>query len=162
MSSLGHRSRRTQNESLFAWCGFWSRGIIEPIFLENEQSRSLAEHIERIFVHKNWRGGFWQHLVSTGRRYVPHSRSYTRCFEPFFLKVALSAAELMSFGHLAAAIWHRWTLIWGLTIDTLNDNIQEAIDEIQLHTIDNVLKNCTGRLGYCMASRASHLDCTFI
>ena len=28
------------------------------------------------------------------------------------------------------------------TIDALRDNIREAIVEIQLHTIDNVLKNC--------------------
>ena len=41
---------------------------------------SLSGHIERIFVHKNWRGGYWQHLVSTQRRYVSHSRSYIRCF----------------------------------------------------------------------------------
>ena len=44
------------------------------------QRRSLSDHFEWIFVHKNWRGAYWQHLVSTGRRYVPHSRSYTRCF----------------------------------------------------------------------------------
>ena len=29
------------------------------------------------------------------------------------------------------------------TIDALMDNIREAIGEILLHTIDNVLKNCT-------------------
>ena len=29
------------------------------------------------------------------------------------------------------------------TIDALKDNIREAIGEIQLHTIDNVLKNST-------------------
>ena len=44
------------------------------------------------------------------------------------------------------------------TIDALKDNIREAIGEIQLHTIDNVLKNCTDRVGYCMASRDSHLN----
>ena len=33
------------------------------------------------------------------------------------------------------------------TIGALNDNIREAIDEIQLHTIDNVLKNLTDRVG---------------
>ena len=49
------------------------------------QWRSLSNHVERIFVHKNWRGGYWQHLVSTGRRYVPHSQSYT-CFAPCFSK----------------------------------------------------------------------------
>ena len=31
-----------------------------------------------------------------------------------FLKIALSAAELMSFGYLGAAIWQRWTIICGV------------------------------------------------
>ena len=44
------------------------------------------------------------------------------------------------------------------TIDALRHNIREAIDEIQLRTIDNVLKNWTDRVGYCMASRGSHLN----
>ena len=44
------------------------------------------------------------------------------------------------------------------TIKTLRDSIGEAIGEIQLHTIDNVLKNLTDRVGYCMASRGSHLN----
>ena len=57
------------------------------------------------------------------------------------------------------------------TIDALKDNIRKAIGEIQLHTIDNVLKNWIDRVGYCMASRGSHFneiifiinrrDCTF-
>ena len=38
------------------------------------------------------------------------------------------------------------------TIAALRDNIREAIGEIQLHTIDNVFKNWTDRVGYCMAS----------
>ena len=48
------------------------------------QWRSLSGHVERIFVHKNWRGEYWQHLVSTGRHYVLHSRSHTRCFASCF------------------------------------------------------------------------------
>ena len=48
----------------------------------------------------------------------------------------------MPFGHPRAAIWHRWTIICGVavkakcyadkpeTIDTLKDNVREAIDEI--------------------------------
>ena len=44
------------------------------------------------------------------------------------------------------------------TIDALKDNIRKAIGEIQLHTIDNVLKNCTDYVGYCMASRGSYLN----
>ena len=44
------------------------------------------------------------------------------------------------------------------TIDALKDKIREAIDEIQLHTMDNVLKNWTDRVGYCMARRDSLLN----
>ena len=40
------------------------------------------------------------------------------------------------------------------TIDALKDNI----GEIQLHTIDNVLKIWTDRVGYCMASRGNQLN----
>ena len=44
------------------------------------------------------------------------------------------------------------------TIDALKDNIRETIGEnAQLHTIDNVLKNWTDRVGYCLASRVSLL-----
>ena len=48
------------------------------------QWRSLSGYVELIFVYKNWRGRYWQHLVSTGRRKLPHSRSYTRSFAPYF------------------------------------------------------------------------------
>ena len=34
------------------------------------------------------------------------------------------------------------------TIDTLKDNIREAIGEIQLHIIDNVLQNLIDRVAY--------------
>ena len=44
------------------------------------------------------------------------------------------------------------------TIDALKDHISEAISEIQLHTIDNVLKNWHDRVADCMASRGSHLN----
>ena len=44
------------------------------------------------------------------------------------------------------------------TIDALKDNIRETICEIQLHIIDNVLKNWIDRVGYCMASRGNHLN----
>ena len=73
------------------WCEFWFRGIIGPFFFQKRASRgrysqwrSLSSHVEWIFVHKNWRGGYWQYLVSIGRHYVPHSQIYTRFFEPWF------------------------------------------------------------------------------
>ena len=42
------------------------------------------------------------------------------------------------------------------TIDSLKENIRKAIGEIQPHTMDNVLKNWTDRVGY--ASRGKHLN----
>ena len=42
------------------------------------------------------------------------------------------------------------------TIDAVKDNIREPIGEIRLHTIGNVLKNWTDRVGYCMTSRGSN------
>ena len=42
------------------------------------------------------------------------------------------------------------------TINALKDNIREAIGVIQLHTIDNVFKNCTDCVGYCMTSRGNY------
>ena len=44
------------------------------------------------------------------------------------------------------------------TIIALKDNSREAIGEMQLHTIDNLLINSIDRVGYCMASWGSHLN----
>ena len=81
-------------------------------------------------------------MVSTG--------NYTRIFCALFLKIALSAAELMSFGHLGALDYYLWGAVKDKcyadkpdTIEALKNNISEAIGEIQLHTIDNLLKNWT-------------------
>ena len=70
-------------------------------------------------------------------------------FCALFLKIALLAAELMSFGHHFTMLDY---YLWGAvknkcyadkpgTFDALKDNIREAIGDIQLQTIDNVLKN---------------------
>ena len=57
------------------------------------------------------------------------------------LKIALSAAELMSFGHHGTSVKDMCYADKPETIDALKENIREAIGEIQLHTIDNALKN---------------------
>ena len=78
----------------------------------------------------------------------------------------------MSYGHLGAAIWHRWTIICAVpskcytdkpeTIDALNDNIREAIGEIQLHTIDNILpRSAEAATGMKLLSIINRKDCTF-
>ena len=87
-------------------------------------------------------------------------------FCALFLKIALSVAELMSFVHLGAVLDYymrgtarnKYYADKPETIDALKVHICEAIGEIQLHTIDNILNNWTDRVGYNMASRDSHLN----
>ena len=161
----------THPKRVTVWCGFWSRGIIKPFYFRKwamrdhySQWRSLSGHDERIFVHKNWREAYWQHLVSTRRRYVPHSRSYTRRLALCFWR---SHYQPQSWCRLASSeLWPLDYYLWDAVkdkcyagkpekTDSLKDNIRESIGEIQLHTID-VLKNWTNR--YCTVSRGSHLN----
>ena len=87
------KSRRTPNESLFG-ADFGSRGIIGRYFFENEQGGAVTVNGDRygtmlneIFIHKTWRGRYWQYLVSTALCYVQYSRSDTRCFAPCFWRL---------------------------------------------------------------------------
>ena len=82
----------THPKRVTVWCGFWSRGIIRKWARSGRYSQwqSLSGNAERIFVHKCWRGGYWQHLLLTGWHY---SRSYRRRFA------------------LWASIWYRCTII---------------------------------------------------
>ena len=125
------------------------------------QWRSLSGHVEWIFVYKNLRGGYGQHLVSTGWRYVPHSRRYIRCLAACFwrshcqpqswCRMATSELQFDTIALLfVGAVKAKCYADKLETIDALKDNICKASGEIQLHTID--------RTGYCMASRGSHLN----
>ena len=80
-------------------------------------------------------------------------------FCALFLNIALSAAELMS--SLTPLNYYLWAAVKDKcyvdkpeTINALKDNIRDGVGEIQLHKIDNVLKNWTARVGYCTARRA--------
>ena len=43
-------------------------------------------------------------------------------------------------------------------IEALKHEIEVGIHRIEAHIIENVLKNWVDRLGYCKASRGSHLN----
>ena len=97
MSHLGHRKparihwKADASKTSHCLVQILDQSLNWAIFLRKwasrgrySQWRSLLSHVKRIFVHKNLREGYCQHLVLTGRRYVPHSQSYTRCFAPCF------------------------------------------------------------------------------
>ena len=165
MSHLGTENpqayieKPTHPKRVTVWCGFWSRGIIGPFFFARRgrysQWRSLSGHVERIFVPKNWRGGYWQHLLSTGRRYV-EDHIISRWADVVWPSRSCDLTPLDYY--LFSAVKDKCYADKPETIDALKNNIHEIIGEIQLHTIDNVLKNWTDRVGYCMARRGSHLN----
>ena len=79
----------THPNRVTVWCGFWSRDIIGLFFFENEQEGTVTVNADRNRAMLN------EFLftkieekdianISTGRRYVPHSWSYTWCFAPCF------------------------------------------------------------------------------
>ena len=68
------------------------------------QWQSLSGHMERIFVHKNWRWRYWQHLVSTGRRYVQRSPVLRPVFEDRIISRRTDVVWPPQ-----STIWRRWT-----------------------------------------------------
>ena len=79
----------THPKRVNVWCGFCPRGIIASFFFENEQREAVTVNGDRyqdmlkefLFtkIEETDIGSIWFQ-----RRYVPHSRSYTRCFAPCF------------------------------------------------------------------------------
>ena len=104
----------------------------------------------------------WRILATFGFN-RPHSWSYTRCLVPCFWRSHYQPASWCRLATSELRFDTVGLLFVGISvlpeiIDTLKHNIREAIGEIQLHTINNVLKNWNDRVGYCMASQGSHLN----
>ena len=70
----------------------------------------------------------------------------------------------MSVGRLGAVIWPRLSIfLWRPVKDKCYANHFETIEALKheieaAQTIENILKNCVDRMGYCKASRVSHLN----
>ena len=140
----------TQLKRVTIWCGFWHNWAI---FLRKWARR--GRYSQWRFIEPGWTNFCLQKLKRRILTTFSFHKTALRETHPklhsmfcvLFLKIALSASELMSFDHLGAVIWHRWTIICGdkcyadkpEIIDALKDNIREAIGEIQLYTIDDVL-----------------------
>ena len=75
---------------LTVWYGFWCRGIIAPFFFENEQGEADTINGDRYramlneFCSQKLKRMILATFGSTERLYMPHSRSYTRCFATCF------------------------------------------------------------------------------
>ena len=88
-------------------CEFWYRGIIGPFIFENEQGEAATVNgdnyqttFNEFFLQRKILATFgFNRMALRATKLKLHSM-----FCALFLKIALSATELMSFGHLGAAI----------------------------------------------------------
>ena len=152
------------------WWGFWPRGIIGPFFFENEQGEAVTVNGDRYRTMLNeflftkieeedigiiWfqQDGATCHTVeATLDVLCPflEDRITSRRVDVALPPRNCNLTPLDYY--LCVAVKDKCYADKPETIDDLKNNIREAIDEIQLHTIDNVLKNWTDRVGYCKAS----------
>ena len=151
------RSRRTQNESLFGvrFC----MPLNKPFFFENEQEEAIMVNGDRyramlnefLFtkIEEEDIGNTWFQQDSSKCHTAEATLDVLR---PFFEDCIISRRADVVWPPRSCDLTPLSYYLWGAvkdkcyadkleTIDALKDNIREAIGEIQLHTIDNVLKN---------------------
>ena len=110
----------THLKRVTVWCGFWSIGRIGQFFFENEQEeavrvngdlyRAILKEFLFTKIEEADIGNIW--FQQDGTRC--HSAEATLdILRPVFEDRIISC-RVESFGHLGAAIWHRWTIICGV------------------------------------------------
>ena len=100
----------THPKRITVWSGFWSRIIIESFFFENEQGEPVTVNVDRYraMLNEFCSQKLKRRILAT----FGFNRTALRATQPklhskfcfLFLKIALSATELMLFDDLGAAI----------------------------------------------------------
>ena len=155
----------THPKRVTVWCGFWSKSTIAPFFFENEQEEAVQVKGDRyramlkefLFtkIEEQDIGNIW--FQQNGARC--HTAEATLDVLRSVFENYHSCRELTS--RQARDNWrfkgqYSYKCYKPETIDILKDNIHEATGEIQLHTIDNVLKNCTDRVATAWSAEAAN------
>ena len=151
--------RRTQNE-----CGYWSRGIIGPFFFENKQREAVIvngdryramlnevlftkieeENIGNIWFQQEWATCHKAEATLDVLRPILEDRIISRRADVVCPPQSCDLTPWIYY--LWGSVKNKCYADKPETIDALKDNIREAIGQIQLHRIDNVLKNWIDRL----------------
>ena len=151
--------KSTHPKRVTVWWEFWFRGIIGQFFFENEQGEEVTVNGDRYRVMLNEFlftkieeediGNIW--FQQDGA--MCHTAETTLdVLHPVSEDCIISRRANIVLAPRSCDLTPLDYYLWGAVkdkcyadklkaIDALKDNIREAIDEIQLHTIDNVLKN---------------------
>ena len=89
-------------------------GIIGPFFFENEQEEAVTVDRYRIMLNEFLFTKIEEEDIGNISFQQDGATCHTAEATHDVLKITLSAADLMSFGHLEAAIYHRWTITSGV------------------------------------------------
>ncbi len=169
------KSRCIHNESLFG-ADFGREASLDPFFFENERGVAVTVNGERyramlnefLFreIEEEDIGGIW--FQQDGA--TCHTANATiNLLRTVFEDRIISRNSDIVWPPRSCDLTPLDYYLWGAvkdqcyankpaTIDALKTNIRDVIAEIQPHTIENVLKNWTDRMGWCMASRGSHMN----
>lgn len=158
------------------WCGLWSGGIIGPYFFQNEDGATITVNgdtyrtmitdffvpaLHGIDVNDVW---FQQdgatchtsHATIDLLRQTFDGRLISRNGDVNWPPRSCDLTPLDYF--LWGAVKDKCYADKPETIEHLKANIRDAIAEIQPHTLAKVLENWSDRMGYCEASRGSHMN----
>ena len=148
--------------SLRSRCGFWYGGIIGPFFFENEKEAAVMVNGERA-SHAMLNEYLFLKIEEDDMdvtinllRTAFENRIISRNSDVNWL---LRSCDLTPLGYfLWETVENKCYANNPETIEALKHEIEVAIYGIEAQTIENVLKNWVDRMGYCKASRGSHLN----
>ena len=155
----------THPKQVTVCCGFWSRGIIGPFVFENEQGEAVTVNGARYRPMLN--EFLFTKIEEEDIGNIWFQQDYATChtaettldvLRPVFEDRIISRRSDIIWPPRSCDLTPLNYYLWDAakdnsyaekpeTIDALKDNIREAIGEIQLHTIDYLLKNWTDRVG---------------
>ena len=92
------------------WAIFLRKWAKRGVTVNCDRYRAMLNEFLFTKIEEDDIGNIWfqQHCATC------HTAKLHSMFCALFLKIVLSAAELMSFGQIGASIWHRWVIICGV------------------------------------------------
>ena len=158
------------------WCGMWSGGIIGPFFFENEAGAAVTVNGERYrgmledFFFPQMEGEDIGDIWFQQDGATCHTANATvELLRGTFENRIISRRGDVNWPPRSCDLTPLDYFLWGAvkdkcytnhpeTIDELKHEIEVAIAAIEGHTIEKVMKNWVNRMGYCKASRGSHMN----
>lgn len=158
------------------WCGFWTGGVIGPYFFENEAGNAVT--VNGVRYREMIREFLWPHLdgmnlddmwFQQDGATCHTTRETTELLRQKFHGRLISRNGDQNWPPRSCDLTPCDFFLWGFvkskvyatkirTITELKAEIRRVIDEIELQSCENVIKNFVKRVQECQKSRGGHLS----